>query len=304
MHTSISGEVLPDVATLARLVAEACPELAGRSVQFLAEGWDFAMYEVEGGWLLRLPKREEAEEELAVEAALLPQLAPLLGVAVPEFTCVGAAEEILSRPFAIYRRIEGVAARSVECTGALIAALAPTLGSVLTALHRFPVNRAMACGVAAASTSLQEMRRTALERLGSIEERLDPELVVGCRAVLVADTSFSELSDSVLLHADFNDEHLLLDGRSHAVAGIIDWSDLQIGDPAADFAGLYGWGGEALVEALHLHYGNRRDGDGIVKRARFRAACAELHNLQYWLRVDHTAYAASARAALERIAQH
>jgi aminoglycoside phosphotransferase (APT) family kinase protein len=42
--------------------------------------------------------------------------------------------------------------------------------------------------------------------------------------------------DPVLLHADLGPEHLLV--RAGRLAGVIDWGDTRVGDPALDYAWL------------------------------------------------------------------
>src|SRR3954467_11235382 len=52
------------------------------------DGFDFKVLVVEDEWVVRWPRHRLAVEEIEKEVALLPALAPLLPVAVPQFAYV------------------------------------------------------------------------------------------------------------------------------------------------------------------------------------------------------------------------
>jgi aminoglycoside phosphotransferase (APT) family kinase protein len=47
----------------------------------------------------------------------------------------------------------------------------------------------------------------------------------------------------VLVHNDLAAEHVLGDPESGMPTGVIDWSDMALGAPVVDFAGLFHWSG-------------------------------------------------------------
>jgi aminoglycoside phosphotransferase (APT) family kinase protein len=76
----------------------------------------------------------------------------------------------------------------------------------------------------------------------------------------------------VLVHNDFAAEHVLIDAEAQRVTGVIDWSDIAISDPAADFAGIFHWGGDPFADAVLAAYEGALD-NGFRRRARFMAVC-------------------------------
>jgi aminoglycoside 2''-phosphotransferase len=56
------------------------------------------------------------------------------------------------------------------------------------------------------------------------------------------------------IHNDLSPEHLLVDRRTGALAGILDWSDAIVGDPALDFAPLAAFHGWAFVDDVVRSY--------------------------------------------------
>ena len=72
------------------------------------------------------------------------------------------------------------------------------------------------------------------------------------------------------IHNDLSPEHLLVDRRTGALAGILDWSDAIVGDPALDFAPLAAFHGWAFVDEVVRSYPLTIDGS-FRQRLRFMA---------------------------------
>ena len=74
-------DVTPDLVR--RLLAGQHPDLAGLPVEFMANGWDNAMFRVGDELLARLPRREIAAAILLNEQRWLPALAPDIQLPIP-----------------------------------------------------------------------------------------------------------------------------------------------------------------------------------------------------------------------------
>ncbi|MFL5736446.1 MAG: phosphotransferase, partial [Actinomycetota bacterium] len=80
------------------------PELLGLSVETVTEiqgGWDNAVFEVNGEWIVRVPRREEVRPWLRKEMRLLPEIAPLLPLPIPSFEIAEDGDQ----PFVAYRKL-------------------------------------------------------------------------------------------------------------------------------------------------------------------------------------------------------
>ena len=93
----------------------------------------------------------------------------------------------------------------------------------------------------------------------------------------------------VLLHNDFAAEHVLIEPATQRVTGVIDWSDVAIGDRATDFAGISHWGGERLMAAVLDAYHGPID-VGLHHRARFMAACRGVLDVSFGVEYHRPEY--------------
>lgn len=278
-------------------IATAFPDLSVRTCDFLAEGWDSVVWEVNGDLIFRFPKRAEVATWLRIEIALLPLLAPTLPVPVPSFAYIADRPEIFPFPFVGYRKRAGVPLTTAPA-GLMAADLAAQIGRFLTALHRFPTERAVACGVP--DTSPASWRAQHADMLAALRP-LFPRMTPPQRARTVA--LFSAYLENpahfqftpVLLHRDLGGDHLLLDPRTGALAAVIDWGDLSIGDPAQDFCGLpTAWG-----TAPFLFYGGVVD-ETFAARLAFYRALRPYHTLAFGVRAGGRRFIERGLAELRR----
>ena len=235
---------------------ERLPEVEGRRVEVIGDGWDSEVHVVDGSWVVRVPRRAQVAAEVRAEIALLAELGPTLPVAVPRVEAVGPAAE----GWFAYRLIEGTPLRPGAPAGEVAA--------FLSALHRFPFDRAVELGV-----RRPDWEAALAGRLEEFSSRVLPLLDPDERAL--AERRFAEFwSDPAhfgfrpaVIHADLGPEHLLCgpDGR---LVGVIDWTDAHIGDPALDFAWLLtGLGDRFAADLLDAYEG---DVDAtFVERAAF-----------------------------------
>jgi aminoglycoside phosphotransferase (APT) family kinase protein len=183
------------------------------TVRRIDDGYDFHVVVLDDTWVVRVPRRQACAEALAVEAALLPALAPALPVRVPQFE--------VAHPFAVYRVIDGTPLVDEE----------DGVREFLEALHAFDVG-----GLPVPWPDWLETYRAQCDEFRRL---VLPSLDVGERRR--AEALFAEVEalvgfEPALTHSDLGPEHLLCrDGR---LVGVIDWGDTRIGDPALDYSWL------------------------------------------------------------------
>ncbi len=163
----------------------------------VGEGDDSTAYLLNRDQICRVPKHERALNNLLKESLLLPSLAPLLPLTVPQPVYAAIAEFSMhpivnGTPFTLddYRALE-----SVDQHACLI-----QIADFLQALH--------SARPAAAASILE-----------------------------TADHKYP--GQPVLLHGDLSPDHILWDPQAKRITGIIDFGDMQFGDPAWDF--IYFW---------------------------------------------------------------
>lgn len=263
------------------LVERLFPDLEIRTFEPIGEGWTSHTFDVNGEWIVQLPRDEYAAGRLRMQATLLPQLAREVSALVP------VPELVAEDPPAIaYRRLEGAPA------DAATDGLWPErLGRFLYDLHSVP-------------PELVGMRATTPAAVRDAERAAWTDLRAGVAPHVPAEDSASldGLLASllggddlwafapVLTHGDLGPEHVLVDARGDLV-GVIDWEEAGIGDPVADFAWWLHEMPAAGARALAAYGGapDRR----FRERARVRWALMPWHEVHHGLMSGQVAFARS-----------
>ena len=214
----------------------------------LPQGWDSEASLVEGRWVDRSPRRPEVERQLLCEAALLPLIGNTLGqtgIEVPRPSVVRRDPLVVRHPLVVGGPAdpERLSAADGDRLGRFLSLLHATADSVVTAA-RLP---SAAEDLAETTEQLERLRVGVLPLLDDRARVLASSLL---EAVAVT-------ADRVLCHADLHPEHVLV--RDGAVAGIIDWGDARVTDPAIDLAWpLHGTNG-GFAHAVRTAYGTSDD---------------------------------------------
>lgn len=211
------AERIVDEALARRLIAEQC--FTPRSLRLLGEGWDNTVWLADERYAFRFPRREVALAGVAREIMVLPKLRVPAPVPVPVF--VGEPTEPFPWPWFGAELIVGE--EPIELSVEARNALGRPLGEFLRALHAHAID---------VELPVDPMRRadpqTRLERTRPVVETLGWELPTGL------DQPVGAVTRPVLLHGDLHVRHLLV--RDGALAGVIDWGDVCLGDPSVDLS--------------------------------------------------------------------
>lgn len=221
-----SPEIVVGEALARRLLAEQFPELDAGSLRLAGEGWDNTAWLVDERWLFRFPRRAIALDGVGRELRVLPVLAPLLPLPIPQPVFVGRPGAGFPWPFFGGPLVPGRELAEVALDDAERAVLARPLGRFLRDLHsaeidvelpRDPLGRAD-MGVRA------PWARERLNELGGVPP--------GADEILTAALELPPPEQVTLVHGDLHLRHALVqDGR---LSGVIDWGDVCRADPAVD----------------------------------------------------------------------
>ncbi len=277
-------------------IVKVYPRFRGQPLELLGEGWDFRVFAVGDAWVFRFPKHGAGAASLDVERNLLPHLAGWLTLPIPDHELYARAFREPCWPFAGFRRLAGVPGDTVRAVDRAVTG--GQLGAFLAKLHEYPVDRALAAGVPEDPDPVTRMKRRTVEQLKQPLELgcggdLRPEQILDA---LDATNTNRPIGERCLVHNDLWAEHVLIDSESGSVAGIIDWGDAVIGEPAVDFAGLYAWFGKAWVAEILTSY--PPVDAGFLSRVRFLAICMAVHNITLGLSQRHSPWVVAGQKAL------
>jgi aminoglycoside phosphotransferase (APT) family kinase protein len=274
------------------VIFTAFPQFRGRCVAFLAEGWDFQVFEVGAEWLFRFPKREESATRLTKEYHLLSDLVQWVSLPIPNYRYFCESHGDSGWPLAGYDKIPGTPADVTEAID--WPTVARQLGIFLGELHTYPVGRALEAGVPREKRSPAQWRDRALASLDGIAN-----LPVDQRDLreYLSDLPKCTSGTPRLVHNDLWAEHILIDPHTLGVSGVIDWGDAAIGDPAIDLALVYAWRGEQGLREVVAHYPVTLT-PCIVDRVRYLATCLAIRNLELGQYMEHPRWVEAGRKAL------
>ncbi len=250
--------VPPDL--VARLIASQFPRLAGAPVEPLATGFDNIVYRVAGQWAFRFPRRKAAVPGVQREIIFLPRIAPHLPLPVPVPEFAGTPSARYPWPFWGARMLPGSELAQAGLPDARRRGAAAGVGRFLRALHdpglvdaagardlpADPMGRADAARRAHMSREfLARLAGRGLWEGGPAAERL----------IRDAERLGPPGGAPVLAHGDLHARHLLV-AAGGQVAGVIDWGDLCLADPAVDLSLAYGAFAGPARAALLAAYGD------------------------------------------------
>ncbi len=258
------------------------PQLEVKSINFIGEGMDSQAFLVNNDLIFRFPKHTEVVSQLKAEICLLPKLRPQVQFEIPNFEYVGQQQEN-GFPFVGYRKIQSVGLEKellVKLDPGLQGKLIKEMADFIQQVHSFPVDTAKDCGVKVIdfkknyTSDLEDMRKDAYYLLDQEVINFVEELHQG---YLFDEKNFDYTP--VLLHADFSPDHIIYDEEKKVIAGIIDFGDIEIGDPDYDLMYLYeDYGGEDFIREL-LKYYPHDNTERLMRKLDFFSRCNTIHDV-------------------------
>ena len=290
------------VERAAAIVAAEFPALAPIRAAYLGEGCDSVAFVVNGKLVFRFPKRADVADQLLREVELLPDVQRHVPVPIPVYSHVGRPSERFPHPFGAYSMLPGVPAIQWEPASLPLEATATALAGVLSGLHRWDRTDAARLGIPPLDIDdlIEEVRADALDDFAFLTQ-LAPDRPLERWRTFVADAPEPSHGDrpASVIHADLAAEHVLFDRTTGTVTGIIDWSELAVGDPSIDFSGIFHWGGEPLIARVLRHYEGATPDAGMLARARYLAACRGVLDVRFGHDMQRPDYIRGGLRALE-----
>ncbi len=249
------------------LIAAQFPSLASTEIEALGSGWDNDVFAVGGEWVFRFPRREIALPLLEAECNLLPVIAEHLPLPVPVPIYRGEASTAYPWPFVGYQMLRGRTACAANLEDGTRAAAAELLADFLAALHAIP---AAGLGAPADDLGRAKMSKRIPMAEGYLKRCAELGLIHDDKPLLriLADTPIDFVPQiDVLCHGDLYARHVLVDVAG-APAGVIDWGDIHLGDPAIDLGIADAFLPPIAADRFFSRYGDISDAQRAVARLR------------------------------------
>lgn len=270
-----------DAKTMIAALKRLYPEFYNSRFEVNQQGWANLVLVADKRWIFRVARNLEAEKRLEYEKAILPKLKERVELKVPDFQYAGIVE---GRAYVGYRLIPGLFFSKEQlnaCAEETRLRAAKDIAAFLSGLHA--LNPAEA-GLEGFDEMIPDpWQALEIECMKQMPLWLSKEEMDWIRKLFADFDKMRKMrkGPNVLIHADFTDDHILFDIAEKRIAGIIDFGDLRMGDPALDFAGIaLTYGDEFLSEVISFYTGEV-DG-GIWDRIHcFYAQQVPLHGLLY-----------------------
>ena len=267
-------------------VTAAFPQLGARTVTPIGDGWTVDTYDVDGEWIVQFPRSDYAADRLRSQMRVLPELAAELSAMVP--APVYTDMEI---PAMAYHRLSGL-----PLDQAPDGLWPERLGRFLYDLHLMPPEYVELRGRNAAAVRA-ELSEELAEHRTNVLPLLEPDEATrfGERFSAFIDREDYWRFSACLVHGDIGPEHVL-ESDTGDLVGVLDWEELDVGDPVSDFAWLLHArpdDGERVLGA----YGGAPD-QTFAERAAFRFFLMPFHEVMYGLEINDPTFVASGIAGI------
>lgn len=268
-----------------RIIEKNFPQIHIDGIVPVFGGWASDVFEVNGKLIFRFPKWPEIESAIQKEINLLPELAKVLSVRIPNFEFIGRYNKVV---FVGYQKIPGLPLASCDHSRG---SLADQLAMLITEIHRFPVHQAMKLKVPKINWHREYVEfysRVRDKAFPLMNEALLEKAVSVWEGFLDDEDNF--WFEPVFIHRDLSgDAHILCNPRRAEITGIIDWEDASIGDPAIDFTGVYGDCGKDFTKRVLAKYGGKVD-ETFWERTIFYYKIGAFHEIAYGQLINDDAH--------------
>jgi aminoglycoside 2''-phosphotransferase len=242
------------------------PNLRWKKSKYLAHGWEHDVIILDNHWVFRFPKEQVLYKDsyFQREPALLSYLQTHLSLPIPQYRLL--AKDLSFGGYAIVSGVpltRWVYQRKVR--GMYKENIAKELANFLSELHSIPITVADKFHIQTSD------RRRAYAKLHEDAQRfLYPKFSIDEKQA--AEDFFEKLKQTlshsyrkVLVHHDLIGQHIFVHRNFKKLSGIIDFSDMDIDDPAIDFWGLWQYGPQ-FVKTVFKYYRGEKD-DHLLERA-------------------------------------
>jgi aminoglycoside phosphotransferase (APT) family kinase protein len=257
-------------AALATYLERNFPAYATGRLDLIDRGWDFAVFAIDEGRVVRCARHADAALALGAEAAVLEAVSgPASPVLVPRCHFLWPGDPSRQIAFAVMDLLDGQPAS--RASSRLGAGFVGDLASMLRRVHALPADALPAAlgghtsdWTARWIAGLEEARGWILAELDAPLRSALEERVQGILRALDVDAP-----EACLVHGDLTADNLLVDDAGR-LRGVLDWADATVADPAFDLRTLARFLPTEALDTLAAAY-DPEGAPSLLRRARLYA---------------------------------
>ncbi len=251
------------------------PEIPLKSLLLLGEGWDNTTFLVNNEIVFRFPRKQAAVVLLLNEINLLPYIQNQVRYPIPVPKFIGKPADNYLWPFAGYYIVNGATADSLDLSRQQRCALASNIAGFIASVHHINAEEVKKLGAPfdlIGRVDVEVRRPKTLILLDKLEQ-LQLLEVTQLRQFMLEFNPAPRKPKLCVTHGDLYARHLILNPQQQ-LAGIIDWGDMHIGDPAVDLAIAHTFLPPEAHEEFKKQYGGIDDATWELAKFRGVYSCA------------------------------
>ncbi|WHZ56082.1 phosphotransferase [Metabacillus hrfriensis] len=258
-------------------------------IEILGEGIGSLVIEQKDGTLFRIAKNMETARQYTKEFHMLPQIRPFLDIEIPLPIIYMVNPSIHPSGIMGYKKLKGTPLNPDLLISKKRNIIAKQLAEFIIKLHKIPIGM-LDCNFQQESNNkshikiLREDTQEILNQVLTVKEQ--HKMAKWWEEALEDSTFFSH--HFVLCHGDLWYENILVDDLCSGITGIIDFSNMTIGDPAKDLA-TQGYMGEEFYNQILSEYKHSFPEDTTIEhRVKRHQGLRELDGLRYAIKHDNS----------------
>jgi aminoglycoside phosphotransferase (APT) family kinase protein len=242
--------------TAAEVIRASFASVDSTDVRYIGSGTLYDVFLTSDGWVFRFPRWNWSGDLFEPEARVHQLVAEILPtqIRLPRVELLASPAVGFPYPVAGHRHIPGAGADEVDA--AFLPTLAREIAMLLTALHSTPVPEAGAAGIHEMDITEPGRQEWYNHGLAAAEELRGRDPVTDRAVAWVTARHPLPPKDGTLqlIHGGLEARHVLVNPATGFLAGVIDWTDAQLGDAARDFVFLVTWQGWKFAEEVLRYY--------------------------------------------------
>ncbi len=257
--------------------------------------------------VLRIPKEKSVSNRIIDSEVLRKRVARELGDLIPKYQYYKEGSVIAPNGFMLYPEMQGIRLSAVSLKSNHTA-LYNEIMKALAKIHEIKINYESPNLFLHYSKILHDRvvdYRHRYNRFAKIIGRLPTgtSKLLSDYWKLLIDQVSEPSKDFSILHGDMYFNNILVT-KAGGLAGIIDWDNLSIGDPAIDLCWLFNVCDAANAKSFLKPYfeyrgiHSREETEGFIERVSFYAALGRFYEMEYGIQVHDKQYF---DAALDRL---